>query len=486
MNTSLQVLSAEDRHQVHERTLRLLSESGVRVDSARARDILAAAGAQVNARSGRVRLPVTLIENCLHAAPRQFTLGGRRPGWSLNIPCREVALLVDGGAIFTYDAQTGQRRPATPDDWRVATLISDALDDFGGYWSIVEGCFGDAPGDIVAYWTAIFSHFSKHVQESTATPEQTRWMLEVLQVVFGSREQVRATLPVSFLLCPASPLVIEAEYTDAYLEAIDWGLPAAVMPMPLLGMTGPGTLISNLILCNCETLAMLCLVQAAAPGTPFLFAPAPAIADPYSGRYIGGEVEHALMDAAVTEMARYYQLPAETSAGGSDQQVPGIQAGYERALNFALPVLSRPDLLVGPGLLGGSMTFSPEQLVIDLEIVRRCKRLSRGIDTREDEWLDSVIAGVEPGGNFLAQPSTRRALRSGELYLGRFGLHTSYEHWEAEGRPQLLEIARQQVAQILSDHQPLPLDESIVRHLTLLEKSARANPKSLNVEREKR
>ncbi|MEW5871634.1 MAG: trimethylamine methyltransferase family protein [Chloroflexota bacterium] len=473
MSTSLRVLSVEDRHQVHERTLKLLSGTGVRVDSSRACDILAAAGAEVDSQSGRVRLPVPLIENCLRAAPKEFSLGGRRPGWSLDLPSGDSALLVDGGAIFTYEAQVRQRRPATRDDWLIATLISDALDDFGGYWSIVEGCFGESPGDIVAYWAAIFRHFSKHVQESTATPEQTRWMLEVLQIVFGSREQVRASLPVSFLLCPTSPLIIEAEYTDAYLEAVGWGLPAAVMPMPLLGLTGPGTLISNLILCNCETLAMLCLVQAAAPGTPFLFAPAPAIADPRSGRFIGGEVEHALMGAAVTEMARYYELPVESSAGGSDQQVPGIQAGYERALNYVLPILSQPDLLVGPGLLGGSMTFSPEQLVIDLEIVRRCKRLSRGIDTNEEEWLDRIIAGVEPGGNFLVQPSTRRALRSGELYLGQFGLHETYERWEADGKPNLLEIARQQVAQIISSHQPLPLDEVTQRALALLEKSAR-------------
>jgi trimethylamine---corrinoid protein Co-methyltransferase len=298
-------------------------------------------------------------------------------------------------------------------------------------------------------------------------------MLEVLQVVFGDRERVRRELPVSFLLCPLSPLVFEAEYTDAYLEAIDWGLPAAVMPMPLMGLSGPGTLISNLVLCNCEVLAMLCLVQAAAPGTPFLYAPVAALADPHSGRFGSGEVEHALMGAAVTEMARYYGLPVEASAGGSDQHVPGIQAGYERALNFTLPVLSQPDLLVGLGLLGGSMIFSPEQLIIDLEIVRRCKRLGRGIETGPEKWLEAVIARVGPGGQFLAQPSTRQALRDGEVYVSRFGSHMAYERWEAAGKPDLLEDAREQIAQILSSHQPLPLDEAAERELERIEKFAR-------------
>ena len=138
-------------------------------------------------------------------------------------------------------------------------------------------------------------------------------------------------------------------------------------------------LISELMLANCETLAMLCLVQSAAPGTPFIYAAIPVVADMRTGRYGSGEVENSLFGAAVTEMARFYQLPVEASAGGSDHSIPGIQSAYERALNFSLPILAKPDLLVAPGLLGGSTIFSPEQLMIDLEVIRRCKRLSQGI-----------------------------------------------------------------------------------------------------------
>jgi trimethylamine--corrinoid protein Co-methyltransferase len=208
------------------------------------------------------------------------------------------------------------RRPATQDDWYLATRLGDCLDEIDVYWSAVEGCWGESPGETVAYWKTIFQNFSKHVQEATTSAEQSRWMLEVFQIVFGGREAFRQTLPVSFLLCPASPLMIEAEYTDAYLATLDWGIPVAVMTMPLYGLTSPASLISELVLANCETLAMLCLVQSAAPGTPFIYAPIPAVADMRSGRFGSGEVEHSLLGAAVTEIARMYGLPVEASAGG--------------------------------------------------------------------------------------------------------------------------------------------------------------------------
>jgi trimethylamine--corrinoid protein Co-methyltransferase len=359
----------------------------------------------------------------------------------------------------------GCRRAATREDWLLATHLSDALDDFGCYWSAVSGIFEEDPPGTVEYWTQVFLHYSKHVQEAAATPLQARWMLEVLQAVFGDRATIRREHPLSFLICPASPLVMEEHYIEAWLETLGWDLPLAIMSMPLLGTTGPGSLISNLVLANSETLAFLCLAQVAAPGTPVLYAAIPAISNPRDGRFGSGEVEHSLFGAAVTEMANHYGLPVEASAGGSDHHLPGIQAGYERALNFVLPVLSTPHLLVGPGLLGGSMVFSPEQLMIDLEVVRRCRRLARGIATGPEKWLGEVIDRVGPGGNFMAQKSTRQAWHDGEVYLSRFGCHGPYEAWQQEDCPDLLQEARRQIDQVLAGHAPLPFDEGTRREL---------------------
>jgi len=475
MESLLRVLSDDECGRIHEETLKILFRTGVRVDTARGRGYLKQAGASVDDETHIVHIPRKLVEESINQAPKDFSLGGRRLDRSIPMNCGQCAVILDGGAIYTYDAEAGVRRPATKDDWYLATRLGDCLDDIDAYWSVIEGCWGQSPGDTVSYWKAIFQNFSKHVQDATMGPEQSRWMLEVLQVVFGSREEFKKTLPVSFVLCPASPLIIEASYTDAYLETLEWGIPAAVMTMPLFGLSGPASLISELVLANCETIAMLCLIQSAAPGTPFIYAAVPVIADMHSGRFGSGEVEHSLLGAAVTEIARFYHLPVEASVGGSDQHVPCIQAGYERALNYTLPILARPDLLVAPGLLGGSTIFSPEQLIIDVEVIRRCKRLCQGISGSTEKWLGEVIATLGPGGNYLKHSSTRSAVRSGEVYYSKLGLHGTYDQWVNSGSPDFLSEIRQNIREILSTKHPLPLPESAERELEYLEKRARSS-----------
>jgi trimethylamine--corrinoid protein Co-methyltransferase len=475
MKPLVRVLSDDDVVQVHERTLGLLAGVGVRVDTERGRLILAGAGAAVEEGSRVVRFPRPLVEEALRLAPRRFTLGGRRPGWTLPMNEGSCTLMVDGEAIHTYDVRADVRRPATYDDWVTATDLIDALDEVGVYWRMVQaGLAGDTAVDAVRHWSDTFRRFSKHVQDQAATPAEARWLLEVLEVVFGDRAAVTAAKPFSFLVCPHSPLVLEEAYTDAYLETLGWGIPLAVMPMPLMGLSSPASLLATIVQGNAEVLAMLCLVQAGAPGTPFIYAPAFAVMEPRSGRFGGGAVEHALLGAATTEMARHYGLPAEASTGGTDQHVPGIQAAYERALNWELPVLAWPDILVGPGLLGGSMILSLEQLLIDLEVFRRCQRLREGIGSPTDGRLDDLLAEVGPGQTFIDHRSTRDALRAGEWHIGRLGVQGTYEQWEEAGRPDIVEQAHAEVTRILANHRSLPLDDVVERELDLIRRRAEA------------
>jgi trimethylamine--corrinoid protein Co-methyltransferase len=473
MRTLLQVLSQQERDQVHERSLGVLAETGVRVDTAQGRRMLKDAGADVDENTHIVCFPRALVEESLRLAPKQFTLGARRPGWDLPMNGGDCTLLMDGEAMFVLDPETGERRAATSDDWLETTHLIDALDEVGVYWSMVEvGDRGDTLADFVAYLRGVFRNFSKHVQDTTSSPEQAPWLLEVLQVVFGDKETIRREHPLSYLLCPQSPLIIEGPHTDAYLALLGWDIPVAIMPMPLMGATAPGSLISTTVTGNCEVLAMLCLVQAAAPGTPILYAPALAVIDPRSGRYSGGAIEAGLLGAACTEMARYYGLPAEASGIGTDHHVPSIQAGYERAMNGLLPALSWPDILVGPGLMGGSMILSLEQLLIDVEMFRMFRRARMGIDAGEDRWLEDVVSTVGPGGDFLAERSTVRGIRGGEWYVSRFGVHDTFEGWQASGGPTLREQACEKIQEILATHQPLPFDQHVERELERIQKRA--------------
>jgi trimethylamine--corrinoid protein Co-methyltransferase len=473
LETYLRVLSEDEKIQIHERTLKILADTGVKVDTELGRQYLKEAGADVNENTHIVRLPRALVEESLNLAPKKFTLGARRPGWDLSMNQGDCTFMGDGEGITVIDRKTGEHRPSTHQDWLDATRLCDALDEVGVYWAMVEtGKDVESISEPVKYWSQIFKNFSKHVQDSSPRAEYSPWLLEVLQIVFGDKKTIRQLHPFSFLICPQSPLTIEAQHTDAYLALKGWDIPVAVMPMPLMGGTGPGNMISMTIQGNCEVISTLCLVQAADPGTPVIYAPALAVMNPRTGMYSAGAIENALLSSAAIEMARFYGLPVEGTGGGTDTFAPGIQASYERAMNLLIPMLSWPDLMVGCGLLGGSMILSLEQLLIDVEVFRMAKQSHRGILTNEEKWLDEDIQRVGPGGNFLGEKTTAANMRSGEWLIPRLGIHETHQAWENSGRKDILEDARERVDQLLRTHQSLPLGNDKEKELATLLKNA--------------
>jgi len=388
----------------------------------------------------------------------------------------ECTLIPDGESTMFYDTATGVRRAPTLDDWAAATKLVDSMDEVGAYWRMVNSSIdGAGPGPAVAHWAQAFGLFSKHIQDEIAAPEDAPWLLELLATIFGGREAVRRDHPFSVLFCPVSPLAIEERHVDGYLATAGWDIPIAIMPMPMMGSSAPTGLRSTVVSGNAEVLGTICLVQAASPGTPVIYAPALAAMEPRTGRWGGGSPEHSLLGAATTEMGRFYGLPVTASNGGTDHFVAGVQAAYERALNWVLPVMSWPDIMIGPGSLGGAYTLGLEQMVIDVEVYRMCRRLRSGIGAGVGEAdVVSALDEVGPVGDFLGRTATRDAVRGGEFFLPKLGYHGTFDRWEAAGRPDVLGQAREVAWKAIDGHVPLPFADGVAEELGRLEQRARA------------
>ena len=472
MQAELRVLTDDEIVQVHERTLKVLAGHGMRVDPAEGRRALVAAGAQVDESTRMVRFPPALVEEALRLAPRRFSLGGRRADFSFPLNAGESTLLADGGATTLLDRHTGERRAPTRTDWLEATTVLDALDDVGLFWSPCEHPAANKGGPgVVAYLRDTFATFGRHVQESFGEPRLAPVILEVLDIVFG-KDAVRRRHPFSFLITPTSPLIVEPDYTETWLALRGWDIPVAVMPMPLMGATAPGSRLGTVLAANCETIGMLCLVQAAAPGTPFIYAPVLATMDPRTGRYAAGAIEQGALSLAGIAMARYYGLPVEASGSSTDALEPGAQAAYEKAAMGLMVTLGWPDILVGPGLLGGAIMLSLEQLIIDVEVFRLARQAHTGVPVSDGLWLDDVLMRVGPGGSFLGDPSTRRNVRAGEWLLRDFGNFDTYEVWRSAGGLSTVDAARARVEDILATHEPPGFDDETARALDELERQA--------------
>jgi trimethylamine--corrinoid protein Co-methyltransferase len=218
----------------------------------------------------------------------------------------------------------------------------------------------------------------------------------------------------------------------------------------------------------------LCLVQAAAPGTPVLYSPVVATMDPRTGLYAAGAAEHAALSVAGTEMARYYGLPAESSGLCTQTYEPDMQTAWEKADSALLGVLADPDVLVGPGLLGGATVLCLEQIVMDVEIVRSARQARAGVPVRDDLWLDEIMEKVGPCGSFIGERSTRTGVRAGEWRLSDFGVQGSWDAWRAAGSPSTMTAARERVDAILAEQVSLPYTDDQAAALAALQRRADA------------
>ena len=473
METSFRVLSENEKATIHEQTLRILSKTGVRVATDKGRRLLKEAGAAVHKNNDLVTFPSNLVEASIQMVPKKFSLGARRPGWDLKMNNGDCTLLLSGEGTHVLDRQSGEIRNSTFQDWLDATRLADVLDDFGLYWKIVEATErGNEAVDYIDYLIHLFRNFSKHVQDSTHSIEMSQWLLEILQVLFGSKKEIQRKKPFSFVLCPQSPLMIDEKFTDAYLELRGWGIPAAIMPMPLMGATAPASLISTIIMANCEILATLCLVQASEPNTPVIYAPVSSLMDPRTGLVKSGCVEEGLICAASIEMARYYGLPAETSGFETGRYDLNVQSSYETALTAILPMLSFPDIILGAGLIGGAMVLSLEQMLVDTEIYKMCRRAHQGIASQKDKWMLDVIEQTEPGAHFIDHPTTLKAVRSDELYISRLEASGGLEERGDSRKTDIIATAGTKVDQILASYEPLALGAEVENELQKIKEKA--------------
>ena len=155
-------------------------------------------------------------------------------------------------------------------------------------------------------------------------------------------------------------------------------------------------------------------------------------------------------------------------------QKPDIQTAWEKANGGLLVTLSDPDILVGPGLLGGAMILNLEQIVFDVEVARLARQALTGIPVRDELWLDEILDKVGPCGSFLGERSTRVNARAGEWRLSDFGMHGSWDAWTAAGSPTTLDYARERVDEILATHVSLPYPDDVAAALAELQKRAEA------------
>ena len=465
MQLIAQTISHEEQERIHQQSLKILQDVGIRFHGEHAPQILRKHGIPIDAEEKIAKIPAELVAQALAATPKSFTLGARNPAYQLPLPTPFSRYCIDGTAAFMVDFESGERRYGTTKDIEESLRIFQQMDL--GVMAWAPTCAEETPAGSRALheFFAMARYCSKHGQHELHRVEQVPYLVEGLAAIMGGEEALRQSNAYSLIYCPVAPLTHDGQMLDAYLALGEWNLPVMMMPMPVNGTTGPASLFTNLALANAEALSTIVIFQLAHPGRPLIYASATGIVDFRSGAYLAGVPEMGLQSAALTQMGKFYGLPTGAAGCTSDAKQPGPEAVIEKLITTLPAAMAGADIIVGYGEIESDQALYLEQIVVDNELAHLCQRLLEGVDSSAERDFYADIPVVGPGGHFLKQRNTRNAARSKEFYTPRLIDHSPYETWVSLGQPSMYAKAREEVRRILSEPPVDPLPEEVVVRL---------------------
>lgn len=414
-------LSDRQRSDIHVSALRLLDGVGLAapkplIDKLRHRGVGTKDGGE------RLRLSGAAVEAALACAPRTVRLGARAAGREAILDGRRSYAATDGCGAKVVDLESGNVRPSVLADVARSARLTDALAELDVYWMMVSAHDVPREGRVALEYLTALRNTVKHVQMiDVARREEAEQLVRMARVL--NAEGVVDGPPVSALISVVSPLRLDPDGTEAALALAAAGLPVVCCSMPIAGVTAPATPAGCLLLAHAEALALITIIETLHPGAPVIYCSFASFGDPRTGATNYDDPNVAWTAAAAAELGRGLGIPCFSSGG-------------------LLAMLAKPDLLSGGGLIETSTILAYDQMVIDDEALRDCRRAAAAQEVSAETLAEDVIARVGPGGHFLGQKHTARHVR--EFVVTRF----------AGDR----KAAREQARRLLEDHalEPLP------------------------------
>jgi trimethylamine---corrinoid protein Co-methyltransferase len=439
---------------------RILEESGVAVYSATARKALAAAGADIDEENAIAKLPRSLVEDAIASNPSEVTLHARNDDFDAKLTESKVHYGTGGTAIYVLDPDTGQRRDSRIDDVILNARLVEKLENIHVFTINVF------PNDVkqrdhidVNRFFHALDNTTKHVMGGIYSMEGCTRAVQMAEMLAGSADALRDRPFVSFITLIISPFKIDDHYGEMTCYLAEKGLPVVVPTEPICGTTAPITLAGNVLTHVAETLAGIALVQSVNKGAPGICGSVGSITNLRTMDHLAGPIERAMINAAVAQMAQYFQIPLYSTGGTTDAKAVNIQAAYESAMSAMLVAMSGANYIHDiAGLMESDLTVSYDKLVMDNEILGMTQRVLRGIEVTDDTLGTEMLIRKGPAQDFLAEEHTLEYMRE-EFFVPRLANRDTRDTMAPDD--DAIARARAFVADIRSE-EPTPLiDESI-------------------------
>ena len=448
----LDVLNEEQIGRIHHVSLEILSSTGVRVESERAREAFEQALGPSVLDGEIVRIPADLVEWAIEVAPPTLDIYDRQGNLAVQLGNRGPTFGIGVTNLFYQDPETDAVAPFHRQHMRTATRLGNTLPNIDLVSTI--GVLRDLSPDVADLYATLemVANTTKPLVVLVSEEPQFPLALDLLEHLCGDLAAKPFVIPY---VNPVTPLVINRGTADKMFVATERGLPLIYSSYGMSGMSTPITPGGTLALLNAELLAGLTLSQLIREGAPIILGILPMAFDMKAMEPLFDPWSFAL-NLACAEMMTYYAIPHCGTSGSGDGWSMDVVAAGTMWANHLTSVLGRVGLcpFVGSGF--GSTVFAPHMAVYADEVIAQARRLAKGFSLQDDDLSLAEIKEAGPGGSFLASGQTFRLIRDAYFTSDTFPLF-DLEKWEEEGSPQAIDFLRRRTCHLL-EHPLVPED----------------------------
>ncbi|MFS4583659.1 trimethylamine methyltransferase family protein [Phaeobacter sp. C3_T13_0] len=462
----VELISADQVETIHEASLKVLRDIGLKVGSAVALDLLAQAGANVEHDTGRVRFDPSMVEEMLIGIPSEFTIHARNPDKTVTVGGNSLTFATVCGPSFVSDLDRG-RRAGTLEDMHNFVKLSASLNVFHH-----EGGSGCEPLELPPETR----HLDMMLAQTTLcdkgwqpcwlnSAQRARDCIEMAKIALQTDDDgLRARPGIIGGINTNSPLLLDDSQAEGLIEFARAGQPIHVTPFTLAGAMSPATIGGSLVQQNAEALAGIILGQAAARGAPVFYGHFTSNVDMKTGSPAFGTPEYAQSVLVSGQMARRYGLPIRSSNTTASACVDA-QATYESDMSINACVQGHINVMMhAGGWLEGGLTCSFEKLILDAELLQMQSALLEPIDLSSDAIGLDAIAEVGPAGHFFGTAHTLARYETA-FYNPILSDWRNYETWRDDGGKTATERANAIWKQLLLEYEKPPIDPAVEEEL---------------------
>jgi len=451
---------------IHQNSMKILKDFGIRVLSQEVRDHLQSLGCIVDDDSMMVRADEDFVMTHLASAPAEFTLTPRNLDRKLTFGGNHVNFGLVSGPPNVSDRTRG-RRPSQFQDFKDLICLGQSLQHIH--------CYGNqtaATNDLNVH--------SRHLDSMQTTlmcsdkvsscmsvgRERVTDAVHMVAIARGlTLDGIAASPGAMTNINVNSPRVLDVEMSDAALAMAEMGQAVIVTPFTLMGAMAPVSLPAALAQQNAEALFVIALIQSWRPGTPVIYGGFTSNVDMKTGAPAFGTPENTLTNLATGQLCRRYRLPYRSS-GCSASNVPDAQAAYETQMSLWGAIFGGANLIYhAAGWMEGGLVADYEKVMLDGDMLEGFAKMLAPIDFTPAEFAMDAIGEVEPGGHFFGHSHTLERYKTA-FFAPLLSDWQNYENWQANGSLNAYERAEEKWKAVLRDFTPPEIDPAIAEALS--------------------